>query len=431
MFKKLLQLKLKFWSKLILRKYQPQIIGITGSVGKTSTKEAIYTVLKKKANVRRSIKNYNNEIGVPLTILGLDSPGRSLIGWVILGFKVMKLYLNTDQSYPKVLVLEMGVDKPGDMEYLCSFVKASIGVVTMIGPVHLEYFGTLDKIQIEKGILIKNLPKTGTAILNYDNEQARQLAGQSVAKVITYGFHEKAMVRAEEVIFSFENFTAGGNLRGVSFKLGYNGSYVPVLLPNVVGYNAIYAALAGAAAGVAQGMNLVEIADALHLYEAPKGRMNIIAGIKNTVIIDDTYNASPQAMMAAIEILKRLPSPDGTNKFAVLGDMLELGSYTEEAHREVGRYLVECRINHLIVVGERSRDIARAAKEAGMDKDKIYHFPAAVEAGKFLQERISQGDIILVKGSQGVRMEKTVKEIMAEPLRSKNLLVRQGPEWER
>lgn len=429
MFKKILQLKLKYAAVLILKKYKPDIIGITGSVGKTSAKEAVYTVLSKKYRVRRSIKNYNNEIGVPLAIIGLDSPGRSLAGWLFLFLKVVKMLLVKDPEYPQVLILEMGIDRPGDMEYLLGIVRPRIGVITMVGPVHLEFFGSIDKIQSEKGALVRSLPNDGYAILNYDDEHTRQISDCSKAKVITYGFSDRAKLRATELIFSFKEQDDPASLRGINFKMGYAGSFVPILLPKVVGYNAIYASLAGAAVGLAYGMNLVEISQALLDLDSPKGRMNILPGIKHTIIIDDTYNASPPSMIAALETLAMMPVGRENKKFAILGDMFELGGYSIEGHELVGRKIVELKIDHLIVVGERSRGIAHSAAKAGMDEDAIYHFDDIVSAGRFAQERIKTGDVILVKGSQGMRMEKIVKEIMADPLRAKELLVRQDEGW--
>jgi UDP-N-acetylmuramoyl-tripeptide--D-alanyl-D-alanine ligase len=427
--KKLIQLKLKILSKIILAKYKPAVIGITGSVGKTSAKEAIYTVLSKKFNIRRNIKNYNNEIGVPLTVIGADSPGRSMFGWIGVFIKALKLILSKDENYPEILILEMGVDRPGDMKYLHNIVKCKIGVITLIGPVHLEFFGHIKNIQNEKSELIKNLPADGWAILNYDNEKTRQIANVSRAKILTYGFDEGARVRAQEVIFSFTEKQGINNLKGTSFKLSYNGSFVPVLLPKVIGYGVVYAALAGAAVGIAYGMNLVSISEALRAYDSPRGRMNLIPGIKNTLIIDDSYNSSPQSAIAALNIVKMIPGAKNMRKFVVLGDMLELGSYSEEGHRLVGKQVVKAKINKLIVVGERARDIARGAEEAGMGSDYIFQFPDPETAGRFLQNRIKEGDLILIKGSQGVRMEKIVKEIMAEPWRSKELLVRQDELW--
>lgn len=438
--KKIIQFKLKILAKMILARYKPDVIGVTGSVGKTSAKEAVYTVLASKFNARRNVKNYNNEIGLPLTVIGVDSPGKSVFGWMAVFLKALKLILIKDANYPRILVLEMGVDRPGDMDYLNSIVKCRIGIVTLIGPVHLEFFGAIGNIQKEKGKLISNLPKSGRAILNYDDEKVRQMSKLTEAAALTYGFDENADVRAQEAVFSFSaladksEFGAlaanAAKLAGISFKLSYSGSTAPVLLPNVIGYAAVYAALAGAAAGIVYGLNLVEISQALRKFNSPCGRMNLINGIKNTLIIDDTYNSSPQSSIAALEIAGKVPLARGARRFAVLGDMLELGGYSEQGHKEVGRQAVKDKIDKLIAVGERARDIARGAEKAGMLADNIFHFARAEEAGKFIQERINEGDLVLVKGSQGMRMEKIVKEIMAEPLRAKELLVRQDEMWE-
>lgn len=438
--KKIIQFKLKILAKIILAKYKPDVIGITGSVGKTSAKEAVYAALSSKFNARRNIKNYNNEIGVPLTVIGADSPGKSVFGWLAVFFKALKLILIRDENYPRILILEMGVDRPGDMDYLNSIVKCKVGVVTLIGPVHLEFFGAISNIQKEKGKLIGNLPKSGRAILNYDDEKVRQMSKLTEAAALAYGFDENADVRAREAVFSFSDIADksefgalaanAAKLAGISFKLSYSGSTAPVLLPNVIGYAAVYAALAGAAAGIVYGLNLIEISQALRKFNSPRGRMNLINGIKNTLIIDDTYNSSPQSSIAALEITGKVPLAKGARRFAVLGDMLELGGYSEQGHKEVGRRAVKDKIDKLIVVGERAWDIARGAEKAGMLADNIFHFAQAEEAGKFIQERIDEGDLVLVKGSQGMRMEKIVKEIMAEPLRAKELLVRQDEMWE-
>ncbi|MFH1661840.1 MAG: UDP-N-acetylmuramoyl-tripeptide--D-alanyl-D-alanine ligase [Candidatus Falkowbacteria bacterium] len=427
--KKLIQLKLKILAKIILAKYKPEVIGITGSVGKTSAKEAIYTVLSAKFNVRRNIGNYNNEIGMPLTIIGAQSPGRSVFGWNFVFLNASKLILIKNKKNTKNLFLENGVDRKRDMDYLNSIVKCNIGVITLIGPVHLEFFGSINNIQKEKGKLIKSLKKSGWAILNYDDEKVREMEKMTKNKVLTYGFHEKADVKAQELVFSFEESKEIDNLLGINFKLNYNGAIAPVFLPAVIGYSAIYASLAGASLGITHSMNLVEISEALRKFNSPKGRMNLVKGVKNTLIIDDTYNSSPQSATSALEVASKIPLEEGARRFAVLGDMLELGSFSEEGHREVGRKVFRSKIDKLIVVGERSRDIARGAKRIGMLSDNVFHFANTYNAGKFIQERISQGDLILIKGSQGMRMEKIVKEIMAEPLRAKELLVRQGEEW--
>ncbi|MCD4693985.1 UDP-N-acetylmuramoyl-tripeptide--D-alanyl-D-alanine ligase, partial [bacterium] len=337
--KKLIQLKLKILAKTILRKYNPRIVGITGSVGKTSTKEAVFNVLSSKFNTRESIKNYNNELGVPLSIIGIKSPGKSLFGWFFVFFKALKLILLKDKDYPEFLVLEFGVDRPGDMEYLISIAKCDIGVITTIGSSHLEFFKTVKNIQKEKSVLIKELKREGWAILNYDDELTKELKSAAKTKILTYGFHSEANVRAQNLVFSFEENRDIDNMSGVSFKLNHEGSVVPIKLPRVIGYSAIYSSLAAASVGIAYKMNLVEISDALRNYYLPYGRMNLIKGIKNTLIIDDSYNSSPQSSISAIDFIKKIDLENKGRKWAVLGDMMELGSYTEEGHREVGRAL--------------------------------------------------------------------------------------------
>ncbi len=426
---KLIQLKLKFLAKLIIKKYKPKIIGVTGSVGKTSVREAIYTVLKEKYSVRRSIKNYNNELGVPLTIINAEAPGKNIFGWLVVFYRALKLIIFKDQNHPEILVLEMGVDKPGDMDYLCSIVDCEVGVLTMVGTVHAEYFKSREHLRQEKAKLLKAIPKSGWAIANYDNIASKDSLKESTAKKLTYGLEEQADVRANKISYDFKKTKDSKGLAGVKFRLSYLDSSVEVTLPGVFGPGVVYSALAAAAVGISQGMTLGEIAPALRLYESPKGRMKVIDGIKHTTILDDSYNAEPESMRAALGVQKRIPLTRGARRFAVLGDMLELGQYSESMHRDIGKYAVKCEVDKLIVVGERARDIARGAKEAGMLGDNIFNFAYSDQAGRFIQDRIKEGDLVLVKGSQGVRMEKIVLEIMADPLRAEELLVRQEKTW--
>lgn len=424
MFKRLLQLKLKILAKIILAKYKPDVIGITGSVGKTSAKNAVYAVLSSKFNVRKNIKNYNNEIGLPLTIIGSKSGGRSMISWAMIFLKASKIIFFKDKNYPKILVLEMGIDRMGDMAYLLSIVKCRNGLVTAIGHSHLEFFGSIEKIQKEKGQLIGSLSKNGFAIFNYDDERAKKIGKQSKVRTLSYGFSEGADIRARELVSQTDK-----DIPGISFKLSYKGSFVPVFLSGAISKASVYSALAGAALGVAYDMNLIDIANALKIMRQPKGRMTLIPGIKDTLLIDDTYNSSPESSFLAIDTLSSIDVSDDRKKFAILGDMLELGSFSEEGHRSVGEHVAKMKIDKLISVGERSRDIGRGALAAGMKEDDIFHFADTESAGKFVQERMKKGDVLLIKGSQGVRMEKIVKEVMRDPLEAEELLVRQDDEW--
>lgn len=427
--KKLLQKILKRLARLILKRYRPKIVAITGSVGKTSTKEAIYAVLKKKHKARQSLKNYNNEIGVPLTIINRLSANHSFIGWLAIIFAGIRLLIIKDRDYPEFLILEMGADRPGDIQYLKSIVDPDIAVITFIAGVHIEYFGNLASIIREKFSLVSEFSGNKPILLNIDNDViASHLSHLSGKRVMSYGFKSNSSLRARSERLRVDNANPY-RVFGMEFTLHYDSQEELIYLPGVISRSQIYAALAAAGVGVSVGLSLVEIKEALKSYHLPAGRMKMLPGIKQTLIIDDTYNASPSSAIAAFMSVQRLPLKVGARRWTVLGDMLELGKESTEGHRFVGSKIVEYDIDYLITVGLRAKDISRGAVDAGMSSDKIYSFDDTMSAGKFLEDRMSNGDIILIKGSQGARMEKVVKEVMAEPLRAKELLVRQDKSW--
>lgn len=427
--KKFIQNLLAFLTRKILAKYKPKIIGITGSVGKTSTKEAVFSVLAPYFYARRNLKNYNNEIGLPLTVIGAESGGHSVLRWfgiLLRGFAIWLLPV----KYPEILILEMGADHPGDIKYLTDMVRPSIGIVTAVAPVHTEFFGTVEKVAEEKSILIKVLPKDGVAILNYDDPRVRAMREKSVCRAVAYGFEAMADVRAIESAVSFHALgVPGHDMGGIHFKLSQGQNAIPVYLTGVLGRQQVYSALAAASVGLALGLNPIQISEALRGYHPPAGRMNLLSGIKGTTIIDDTYNASPVSVGAALDVFKILPKNEETKFYACLGDMLELGKDSVQMHREIGWKVAEIGADVLIACGALAKDIAVGAREGGMGESQVFHFAKPGEAGKFLQEKIKSGDVVLIKGSQGIRMEKAVKEIMAEPMKAGELLVRQGPEW--
>lgn len=428
MLKSVLQSIIRNLAKRILAKYKPDVVGITGSVGKTSSKEAIAIVLQTKFLVRRTLKNYNNEIGLPLTIIGVDkTPGKSIFGWLAVIWKAKKMLLTRDSNYPEVLVLEMGADKPGDIEYLTEIAPCKVGVLTFISHAHTEFFKTIKKIAQEKRIIISHLRQDGFAVLNFDNEMVMQNIGATKAEVVTYGFKDGADIRATDINLIKDSQT--GWLTGLNFKVLYKGNVVPVFLPGVISKSAISSALAGLAVGTIFGVNLVESSQALSKLERLPGRMRLIDGIKRTLIVDDSYSSSPEAAKTALEALAQIEIGTNPRRYVVLGDMLELGTETENAHRELGFKVAEFGIDFLITVGEAAKHIAQAAREAGMDENKIASFANSVEAGRFLQEKIKEGDLVLVKGSQAIRLERVVKEIMAEPLLAEQLLARQEKTW--
>lgn len=429
MKRKILQIILRLLARLVIARYKPIIIGITGSVGKTTSKEAISAIIGGRLRVGKTIQNNNNEVGVPLTVLGADGGERSIVKWLFIVARVICLVVIKDKRYPEALVVEMAADRPGDLEYLVKIAPPQIGVITAVGRAHLEFFKTTRKLVQEKQTLITCLPVEGFAILNSDDAEVIAMQNKTRARALTYGFNEKAMLRAVEIFVGSEEVEGHLKLTGIYFKIMYKGSTVPVFLPCILGRQHIYAALAGAAAGIGVGMNLVEVSERMHYYDTPPGRMRIIEGIKHTTLIDDTYNSSPTAAIAAVETLADAPCLKSARRFAVLGDMLELGPHTEIEHRELGKKVEELGIEYLYTVGERAKFIAQAASFAGMKEDSILMFADAFAAGKMLQEKIKQGDLLLIKGSQGIRMEKITRELMAEPLHAEHLLCRQYGHW--
>ena len=413
---------LKFLARVTLKRYKPDIVGITGSVGKSSTREAVFTVLKTQFNARQSQKNYNNEIGLPITVLGCKPHGKSILGWLGVIIKSVFLIIFKSKKYPQILILEMAADKPGDISYLLKIIPQNLlkaGIVTAVSPTHLETFKTVENVLAEKKRLLLGVRHNGWAIANRDSVYFDELKKDVKSKIMSYGLEQRSDVTAKEVKITED--------KGITFKLATISSVVPAALTDALGAHQLYAALAAASIGVAFGVTLVHISEALKEYHALPGRMRLLDGIKHTKIIDDTYNSSPLAALAAVQTLVRLKS-EGV-KWAVMGDMLELGRESEAEHRSLGREIFRAGIDYLVVVGELSRDIARGARKIGMNKDHIFEFADANTAGRFIQDRLKKNDLLLIKGSQGVRMEKITKELMAEPLRAEELLVRHDREW--
>ncbi len=401
---------LAFWAKKILDKYQPKVIGITGSVGKTSAKEVVASVLSHKFKVRSSIKNYNNEFGLPLSIIGIESPGKNLWGWLLVFIKIKKLLLWRDKNYPEILVLEMGVDREGDMDYLIKIARPDIGVLTNISGSHLEYFGTLEKIKKEKLKLLKNLNKDGLAILNFDNKYLKESAGELKSKCLTYGMEPGADFLAKDVILTLPENLLSGDFLGINFKLEKQGSVLPVILPGAISYPAVYSSLIASIIGLHLGLNLVEISK--YLKDIPKisSRMEILSGINKSVIIDDSYNSSPESALSALRTIEEIKITN-SRKVVVLGDMLELGLHSEEGHRLLGKKVAEIGVDLLILIGPKSLDTYNSALSAGFEDENIFKFNNVEESLSFIEGMVSPGDLILVKASRGMRLDKIVKEL--------------------
>ncbi len=416
-------------AKLILKRYKPKIVAVTGSVGKTSAKDAIATVLGQKFFVRKSTKSYNSELGVPLVVLGLETGWLNPFIWlsnILKGFKL--LAAPKKMQYPKWLVLELGVERPKDMQKLASWIKPDIVVFTAFAeiPPHVEFFSGPEGLVQEKMKLIQGFSQKNFVILNGDDKTLCETKSKIQAKIISFGFNEENDLRASNYHIIFRKEGERDIPEGITFKVDYKGSSVPIRIFGVFGKHLAYSALAALGVGLSQDFNLIDLSESLSQYKSPVGRLRLIEGIKNTYILDDTYNASPKAVHAALDTLEELPATG--RKIAVLGDMLELGKYTVEAHKAIADRAIKV-ANIIFTVGLRAKFISEEAKSQGFSSDNIFEFSTSQEAGKPLQETIKEGDLILVKGSQGIRMEKIIEEIMAHPEDKEKLLVRQEKEW--
>lgn len=420
-FKKIVLFLLKRFAKRRVKKFKGEVIGVTGSVGKTSTKEAIYTVLNTKFKVIKSEASMNTEFGLPLTILGLESGYRNALKW---GYLLMKgFFMSFRKLYAEVLIVEMGVDKPKDMDFLLSIVKPDIAVMGPIAHVHLNegQFKNLEEIFEEKSKLVKALPDDGIAILFADDDRTAELKkGRSKNKTFTYGSVPEADYKATGVEETVE---------GIKFNLGMEGRRVEVSLP-ILGKHHVNVVLPAIICGLAMGLTIEEVLEALKRFRLPSGRMNLIEGREEGVmIVDSSYNSSPKACAEALRTLGELKARIGGRKIAVLGSMNELGAESERLHKEIATRIPDC-CDILVAVGEAAGAFADEAEKAGMKN--VYKYQNVFDAIEGFKDEIKKNDIVLVKGSQNnVRLEKFVKEIMKFPEEAEKLLVRQGKDWQK
>lgn len=426
MIQRIFAWKLSILARLYLWRYRPILVAVTGSVGKTTTKEAIAAVLATKYRVRATGGNLNNELGIPATIIGDFSDqyyrsGGTILFWArVLVSAVLGILRN--RNYPQVLVLEFGADRPGDIKRLARMFHPHIAVITRIGdvPSHVEYFASPQALADEKSQLIRHLAANDHAVLGFDDLTVLEMRHRTRAHVHTYGAGEGADARVTDVRPRFDVQRP----LGIAFDLRVGDHAMPVIINGALGDGLAHASAAAAAVGGALGIGLADAVRALATLRPTSGRMRILNGVRGAIIIDDTYNASPAAMHMAIDAIRAIPA---TRRVLVLGDMLELGAHSVQAHQAAGT-LAATVADVLVCVGERGRFIADAAGNQ-MPKESIHWAPDACSAALLVQSLVRTGDIVLIKGSQGMRMERIVKEIMAEPERSRELLVRQNARW--
>jgi UDP-N-acetylmuramoyl-tripeptide--D-alanyl-D-alanine ligase len=353
------------------RRFDVRVIGVTGSVGKTTAKEAIYSVLSKSFLTLKSEESYNNEIGLPLTLLKVD---------------------HTHER----AVVELGMYALGEIAHLASLALPSIGVVTNVAHSHLERLGSLERIVEAKAELVRMLPSDGVAILNGDDPMVRTMADMTDAQVFYYGLGPENDLRATNV--------ESRGLDGVRFRLHFGRETLYVKIP-LLGRHSVHTALAAAAVGVVEGQpwglivaGLRDIEEQLRLIATP--------GLRGSTLIDDSYNASPTSSLAALNLLEELKG----RAIAVLGDMLELGAYQEEGHRKVGRRAAEV-VQKLVAVGKLGALIGQEAISVGMPEGDVYFADDNAQAVSILSELVEPGDLVLIKGSRSMHMEEIVAEL--------------------
>ncbi|MFH1712778.1 MAG: UDP-N-acetylmuramoyl-tripeptide--D-alanyl-D-alanine ligase [Candidatus Jacksonbacteria bacterium] len=406
MCRSFLKSTLRWLSIIILKRYKPDIIAITGSIGKTSAKEACFYALSQKFSARRTEKNYGTEFGVPAAIIGVEVPSRQLlIKWLIIFIKAIGLIIIKSKKYPQILVLEMAADKPGDIKYFMSFIKPKISIITSISQVHLEKFAKFSQIIAEKRQIIECLPPEGYAVLNFDDEHLKKTACKTKARILAYGLNsQEAILKAQDVKVILKD-----NQIGLYFKLLYKGTATPVFAPGTAAVHQIYSLLAAATCGSIYKLTALEIAQGLEKFQSLPGRFTVKKGQNNTWLIDDAYNAAPVSVCAALQSLSDFPT--GKRKIAVLGDMLELGSFENKGHKQVGECAASQKIDLLLTYGERAKMIGKSAEGAGMAKSRIQHFDNQDKLIDYLRENMQPDDVILIKGSHGMKMGEVAEKL--------------------
>ncbi|MDP2982646.1 MAG: UDP-N-acetylmuramoyl-tripeptide--D-alanyl-D-alanine ligase [Candidatus Latescibacter sp.] len=351
--------------------FRGKVIGVTGTNGKTTVKEMILSVLRSRFRVHGTSGNFNNSIGLPLSLFGLDDTH-------------------------ECAVFEMGMSAPGEIAWLAGIARPDIGVILNVGPAHMEFFRGIEEIAHAKTELLRSLPADGTAVLNADDPHLVAREKDGCCRVVKFGVNCPADFRGENIVVH-EDGCASFTVEGNSVRL------------SAPGYHMVYNALAAWGVGKLMGLKGSTIAGALEKFTAPGMRMEIL--VKDGVrYINDAYNANPQSMKAAAEVLRSLLRSGEIRMTAVLGDMRELGKMTEEAHREIGKLFGELGIERLCLIGEYARFYRDGAEEAGMDPGKIRVFETVADALPFIKERKAEGNTIFIKGSRALGLERIITE---------------------
>ena len=359
-------------------RFDGPLVAITGSNGKTTTKEMTAAVLAIRGACLKTQGNLNNQFGLPLTLLSREASHENA-------------------------VVEIGMNHRGEIAPLAAIAAPTVGVITNVGTAHIEYLGSQDEIALEKGDLVAGLPSTSTAVLNADDPRVLAQAERCQARILSFGLSEAAAVRGERV-------TPLGE-QGFAFDIAFDGERCAVHVRGL-GETTVINALAAAAAGIATGMPLRDVADGLARYEPVGGRMEKVTLPRNIIVINDTYNANPQSTAVALRSLSRLKGV--SRGIAVLGDMGELGDTAQSAHRGNGRLVAELGLDYLFALGKWADETAQAAREGGMDPGRIVVARDHGEVFEAIRNILQGDDWVLVKGSRAMQMEKVVERLAGE-----------------
>ncbi len=357
-----------------------KVVAVTGSAGKTTTKDMTAAVLAQKYNTLKTKGNYNNHIGLPLTLLSL----------------------NGEEDYA---VVEMGMSGFGEIELLAEIASPDTGIVTNVGPAHLKQLGSLENIAKAKRELVDSLDKYGTAFLNYDNQYTRKMGDDYEGRVIYYGFEKGADLRIISHDFNKEEFKQ-------QFEVEYLGKEYNFYIKKPGKHN-IYNALAAVGIGLENQLSSKEIQKGLLEADFTSLRMEILELDNNIKLINDCYNANPLSVKAAADVLSEF---EAERRIAVLSSMLELGPKSDSAHRNIGSYIYQKNIDLLLTVGSEAELIAEGAAEAGMDAEKIFSFANNEQTADFLETILLEKDVLLVKGSRANKMEEIAEKLMGKEL---------------
>lgn len=411
---------LQLLARRVLDKYKPQIIAITGSVGKSSTKNACAELLSEKKLVHGDIDSiYNDSISLPLVILGMKKDARNTFGILWACIRSIFFY-HGFVKYPEVLVLELRARKPGDLKRSLDFLgEIDIGIFTGFpdNPVHSEFYDTASDLFKEKSQMLGYIKKGGVVILNYDDERVMKLAGKAKKqhlKIKTIGFDNDADMYAESPVLDSDHgfFGEKSGPVGVSFKLHYGDSgqnTIPIRLPKIFSIHHVYPVLFGLSLAEEFDVNFVESSQQLLEYTSPPHRMQVVSGIKNSTIIDDTFNSSPASVEAALVSMTMMRVPG--KKIVIFGDMLELGKQSKKIHAEIGAKISEV-ADTVVLYGENVLDVKKGVLDHGFDEQRIFHFKSKKSLIDHVVKRVlHEDDLVLVKGGRLLQMEEIVDQL--------------------